>query len=498
MSLKKLAGETVIYGVSHILPRILNFVLMTPYLTRKFGADQSQYGVFSEFYSYSTIIIALMVFRMDTAYFRYSSKNDERSEAEVYSTTFLIMAFFSTIIIGLMLIFKENIASALGYQSYYVQWFALILGFDAYTTLIYARFRLQRRPYRFMFFRFANVILTVVFTLGFLDILPKFFPNLKASIDALTGVNTDLDYVFYSNLLASMIVFIMMIPELIKFKLNVDWKLTKQIVKYSLPLVVIILAGSINQYAAPPIQKFLLGGDPEVAKAQIGIFSGCAKIAILLSLFTTAFNYAAEPFFFNQAKQGDKNSMNGIVAKAFTILSCMVILGTYFYLDFAMILIDKNYRSGEDIIPILLLSYLFLGLYYSISIWYKLADKTIYGAIIASLAVIVTILVSALTIPVFGIIGSAWASLACFVFEAGLGYYLGQKFYPIDYPVKEILTYILITSILLIITWLVRNNIDSHILRYIFGTFMFVGFLLYIYIHEKKFINQFILKKQAQ
>jgi O-antigen/teichoic acid export membrane protein len=468
---------------------------MTPYLTRKFGGDTSKYGIFSDLYAWATIIIALMIFRMDTAYFRFSSKN-EKSEDEVYSATFILMSVMSAIVILLMIIFKENIASFLGYtgQAYYVQWFALILAFDAFTTLIYARFRLQRRPFRFMFFRFANVLLTIILTLGFLDILPQYFPDTKILVDKMTGINSDLDYVFYANLLASMIVFFMMIPEFLKFKFIFNWGFTKEILAYSWPLVIIILAGSINQYASVPIQNFLLEGDAVSRKAQSGIFGGCAKIAILLNLVTTAFNYAAEPFFFNQAKNGDKNSMNGVVAKAFTIFSCIVILMTYFYLDLALLLIAKSYRSGEDIVPILLMSYLFLGLYYSVSIWYKLADKTIYGAIIAAATALVTIVLSIILIPTIGIIGSAWASLGCFVFEAGMGYYLGQKYYPIEYPVKDILTYIGITSLFLIIAWFIRKNIDTITIRYVINTIMLIGFFGYIYVFEKSFFAKHLLK----
>jgi O-antigen/teichoic acid export membrane protein len=488
LSIKKLAGQTVIYGISHILPRLLNFILMTPYLTYKFDKDTSLYGIFSNLYGYSTIIIALMVFRMDTTYFRFANKENEQ---DAYSKTFIIMATISTIVFGLMLNFSQEIANWLEYpdQAYYVKWFAFILAFDAYTSLIYARFRSQQRPMRFMFFKFLNVVLMAGFTLFFLEVLPRWDEGFKLDIDAFIEINSDMDYVFLSNLLASFFVFLGLIPELIKFNFKFEIKDLKDMLKYAWPLVIIIVASSINQYGAAPLQNYFLEGDKKVRDAAIGIFGASAKIAVLLSLFTTAFNYAAEPFFFNQAKKDEKHTMNGVVAKVFTIFCCLAILGLYCYLDLTFMVVgSKAYRS-PNIVPILLMSNLFLGLYYNQSIWYKLADKTIYGAYIAVAAVVVTVIVSAILIPIFGTIGTAWAALACFAFELVIGYYLGQKYYPISYPVKSILGYVLLTSILLIVTFIMRSWSDDLIIRNLLCTLPIIGFLGYFYVMDKQFIN---------
>ena len=493
MTLKKLAGQTAIYGISHILPRIFNFLIMTVYMTYKFK-NPSVFGIFSELYSYATIIIGLMVFRMDTAYFRFASKAEKGEESGIYATTFFIMAFISALIMVAMIVFKSEIAAGLGFpdQQHYVVWFAYILAFDAFTSLIYAKFRLENRPMRFLFYRVMNVFLTVVFIMLFLEVLPRFFPDVKQSINQFFNVEKDLDYVFFSNLLASLLVFVMMAPEFLKINFEIKKSLTREIIKYSWPLVIIIVASSINQNIAVPIQQFLLDGDVDSNKAISGIYSAGAKLAILLNLFTTAFNYAAEPFFFNQAAKDNKHEFNGVIAKAFTIFSTIVILGTYFYIDLILLMIGQNYRGGVVVVPVLLLSYLFLGLYYNISIWYKLADKTIFGAYVAVGGVVVTLVTSVSLIPVIGMMGSAWASLACFFFEFAIAYWLGQKYFPIRYPVKSILGYCTATALLLFLSWVVRQNVDGMTMRLIINSMMMLGFIIFVVVYERPFISKYI------
>ncbi len=493
-----MAGETAIYGLSHIMPRVLNFLVMTVYMTYRFK-NPADFGIFSELYSYATIILSLMVFRMDTAYFRYASRDGESKGGLVYETTFGIMALISTFIIVILLLASQPIAEFLGYpnDAHYVRWFAWILALDAYTTLVYARFRLEGRPLRFLMFRVANVLFTVFFVLLFLEVLPRLSPSLLDSIKHLTGVTKELDFVFLSNLLASLLVFIAMVPEMLKMKLDINRGLIKDIMKYSWPLVIIIVAGNINQNIAVPLQQFLLEGSIESKKAVSGIYSAGAKLAILLSLFTTAFNYAAEPFFFNQAAKDKKYEINGVIAKAFTIFSALVILGTYFYIDLVLLMIGQNYRGGVAVVPVLLYSYLFLGLYYNFSIWYKLADKTLYGAYIAMGGVVVTLIASWILVPTLGMMGSAWASLACFLYMAVSGYTQGQRHFPIAYPTQDLIKYALMTALFLVFAWQVRNVVPNIWLRMTINTVFLGGFVAYILIFEKAFIRQYIYKAKV-
>ncbi|MBK8698850.1 MAG: polysaccharide biosynthesis protein [Saprospiraceae bacterium] len=406
------------------------------------------------------------------------------------------MMVISLLITAIMILFSHTIADFLGFSdsAHYVTWFAWILALDAFTTLVYARFRLESKPYRFLIYRVANVLFTIFFVLFFLEFLPRVMPGVQAEINAYTGIFNDLDYVFLSNLLASLLVFLAMIPEMLKMKMAINKTLLTKVLKYSWPLVIIIVAGNINQNIAVPLQQFLIEGDVETRKAISGIYSAGAKLAILLNLFTTAFNYAAEPFFFNQAAKDKQYEMNGVIAKAFTIFSALVILGTYFYIDLVLLLIGSSYRGGVVVVPVLLLSYLFLGLYYNVSIWYKLADKTIYGAYIAVGGVVVTLVTSIILIPISGMMGSAWASLACFLFMAVSGYLQGQRYFPIAYPIRDIIKYCLITALLLAASWLVRMQVENLTFRLMINSLILVGFTAYILIFERAFIGRYIKK----
>lgn len=432
-----------------------------------------------------------MVFRMDTAYFRFGSKQDESSKHKAYATAFFPMALFSAVLTLCLLIFNQQIAAALGYADRpdYISWFAWILGLDAFTTLIYAKFRLDERPLRFLMFRVANVVFTVTFLLFFLEVLPRFFPEAKIWSDNFFGSKKDLDYAFISNLLATIFVFVLMIPEMLKIPLQFDKPLYKKMLTYAFPLVIVGVSGTINQYISTPLQKYFLNGTIDTNLGQAGIYSAAAKLAIILSLFTTAFNYASEPFFFNNAAKEDSKDIYGKVALAYTIFAGLVVLGTYFYIDLVIVLIGEGYRSGVKVVPVLLMSYLFLGLFYNFSIWYRLIDKTWWGAYNSMVASIVTLVVSIGLLPVIGYMASAWASLACFLFSAISCYRAGQKYFPISYPIREIIQYILVISILLIISWGIRWYFKGSLWTILLcNTSLMALFIGFIYAKEKKWI----------
>ena len=464
---------------------------MTVYLTYKFNEKPSDFGIFSELYAYATIIISLMVFRMDTAYFRFAASAEKEEKEKIYANTFYILSGITFFVTGILILCKDFIADKLGYpdQSYYVTWFAFILFLDAITTLVYAKFRQESRPMRFLFYRVANVVFTVLFVMIFLEILPRFFPELRQSLNETFGISKDLDYVFLSNLLASLFVFIIMLPYLFKIKGKFDLTFIKKALQYSWPLVIMLVANNFNQYVAVPLQSFFLEGSMEEKKAIAGIYSAGSKLAILLNLFTTAFSYAAEPYFFNQAAKDKKYEMNGPISLAFTMLCSVVVIGTYFYIDFILIMIGDSYRSGIVVVPLLLMSYLFLGLFYNVAIWYKLADKTLFGAYITVGGSIITLLLSALLLPAIGMIGSAWASFVCFAFMLTACYYYGQKYFPILYPVEKILKYFFITSVLLLLSWRMRSMELSLLLKTIIHTIIIASYIYFMIRSEKHFIQ---------
>jgi O-antigen/teichoic acid export membrane protein len=297
-----------------------------------------------------------------------------------------------------------------------------------------------------------------------------------------------------ANLIASATIFLFMLPELRKVQWNFDWLVWKKMLRYAFPLVIVGIAGNINQVFAAPLQKFFLGEDTADNLAVAGKYMGPAKIALLLNLFTVAFNYAAEPFFFNNVGKENSEKAYGQIIHAFTIVAGTVMVGIVCFQEIAILIIGKSYRGPQEIIPILLFAYFFLGLYYNVSIWYKLSDKTIYGALISIGGAIITLGISIGFLARVGYIASAWASLACFSFMLIAGYLLGQKHYPIEYPVMRILKLITLIAAAVIGTIVIKSYIGegNELLALGAGLIIFLFFALLIYVMEKDYIIPYL------
>ncbi len=468
--LKQLAGQTIYYGLSKILPQILHFLVFTIYLSHK--VSQDEFGIYLDLYAYAAIILVIMTYRMETAFFRFGSEKANQNSA--FGTAMLPLILIVFLIVALMFVYNQQLANLINYdhKPYYIKWFALILGFDALMALPYARMRLDNQPKKFLFYRVANVLVTVLIVLFCFEIMP----SLDSSIALLQfDQKNQIDYVFGANLIASTFIFLLMLKEFFKVKIQFDSKLWKKMFWYSLPLVLVGIAGNINQSFAAPIQKYFLGESIQDNLSNAGVYGAAAKMALLLNLFTVAFNYAAEPFFFNNAKRKDAKQVYGTVALAFCIVACAVIVGLSAYMDIVGNILGSDFRSGLHVVPILLFAYLFLGLYYNFSIWYKLDDKTYWGAIISVIGAFITLAVSIYLLPKIGYIGSAWAALCCYGFMAFAGWLTGKKYYPIHYPILKILSYIVLTLIIVVsLQYLNGLGIDPILLFAIKGVLILV------------------------
>jgi len=482
---KKLAGETVIYGLSSILPRIIYYLFITTYITYRFP-DTYNYGIYNDLYAYSSIILVLFLFRMDTAFFRFGSK--AKNQDEIFGTTVLPVLMISIIGVLIMWWNADVIANFLGYlgDGYYVKWFACILGLDAFAGMFYARFRLQSRPYKFLFYKVANVVLTLGVVFYFLEIQPRIGGNLTFA------VKRNIDYVFIANLIGSAVIAFLMLPDMIKVKWHINWEIIRKTIPYAAPLVVVGIAGQINQTFAVPLQKFFLGEGMDENLTQAGAYAGPMKIALLLNLFTVAFNYAAEPFFFNNVGKENAAKAYGQILHAFVLACGFAMMGIVCFQEIAILLIGETYRGPQDIIPILLFSNLFLGIYYNISIWYKLSDRTIFGAYISLGGALITLTLSIVLLPQLGYIVSAYASLACYAFMMMAGYLLGQKYYPIQYPVKAIIKILLFYFFFVIGTILLKSFVSSDGMALLVGIAIFALFLLILYKWQKPAIVEFL------
>lgn len=481
---KKLAGETVIYGLSSILPRIIHYLFFTIYITYRFD-DTMQYGIYNDLYAYSTIILVIFLFRMDTAFFRFGSRDDDQEK--VFGTALMPVLWIAIVGVIIMYVNADIISGWIAYEhgAYYVRWFAFILGFDAIAGMIYARFRLQSRPYRFLFYKVLNIVITLGLVFLFLELLPRMGVEW---ID----VREPIDYVFIANLIASASILLLMLPELLKVKWGFDGVLWKKMLTYAFPLVIVGIAGNINQVFAAPLQKFFLGEDVQKNLAVAGKYMGPAKIALLLNLFTVAFNYAAEPFFFNNVGKENSEKAYGQIMHAFTVVAGVAMMAIVCFQEVAILIIGESYRGPQEIIPILLFAYFFLGLYYNISIWYKLSDNTKYGAMISVGGAIITLGISIGFLSKIGYIASAWASLACFTFMVVAGYLLGQKHYPIVYPVRRILKLIGFYIMAMIGSIFLKGSFNSVWISLGIGVLLFLGFVTMMYFMENKVIRAYL------
>lgn len=453
--LKKLAGETALYGLSSILGRVLTFVFLTPFLTRVFANDQAQIGIQSDLYAWTAFLMVIFTYRMETAFFKFGSDAKQRPTA--YQTAKMALVGTSIILTVLLVLLAQPIANVLEYPDHaiYVVWFALILGFDALCAVPFALLRLEGKAVRFAGIKLLNLFIHLGLVLFFLSVMPVYFPDWYHA-------DMGIAYVFIANLIASGITFLLLLPTYFykrpaslaadetiappKF----DKVLFQQMFWYSLPLVFAGFAGIINEVLDRILLKNLLEGDIDYRLTQLGIYGSCYKIAILMNLFTQAFNYAAEPFFFRNANKQFARKLYAQIAFLFALVGCFGFLGVMLFMDIAQHFVAASYREGLVIVPILLLANLFLGLYYNVAIWFKLSGQTKYGAYIAVTGAVITISANLILIPLFmdwgyaGYLGSAWATLICYVFMVGAAYVLGQKHYPIPYDIVKIGSYILI------------------------------------------------------
>ena len=489
--LKKLAGETAIYGTSSILSRLLHYVILTPYFTRVFL--QGEYGVVSDMYTWAALLLVLFTYRMETAFFRFGSQ-DEIDLNRSFSTASLSLIASTLVFVTLLVGFADPIAQWLHYPEHreYVLYFALIIGLDALAAIPFARLRLENRPIRFAIIKTGGIIINIISIFFFLELCPYLIDQGWSWLEGVYDPTDRIVYVFISNMIASAAVIILLLPAYFRVRLVFDAVLWRKMVVYALPLIIAGIAGVINQLIGIPLIKELASEDIQANLSKAGVYSAAAKIAVLMNLFTQAFNYAAEPFFFRNAQRSDSDLIYAQVGKAFAMVGSVVFLGIVLYLDLIQYFVGSDFREGLGVVPILLLAYFFLGLFYNFSIWYKLTDRTIVGGYIALGGAVITITLNFILIPnpAVGYFGPAWAALACYGFMALTSYWTGQKYHPIRYPLGRMLAYITFAVAFYFLSiWL--EGLISYGLWPKLGinTVLMFGYLLILFRWEKAFIG---------
>jgi O-antigen/teichoic acid export membrane protein len=439
---KKLASQTAIYGLPTIVGRLLNYLLV-PLYTNVFAP--AEYGVVTELYAYVSFLGVLLTYGMETALFRFSENKEDKDK--VFSTSMISIYSSSFIFLLCIALFLNPIASAMRYETHpeYILWFAFIIVLDAITAIPFAKLRQANRPKAFALIKSSNIFLNIVFNLFFIVFCPRVFAHPDSIFNPLVNLiynpQIGVGYIFISNLLASCATLLMLLPGLISIKYKLDKPLLKRMLVYAIPLLIAGLAGMVNETMDRILLKYLLPSGVDVM-AQIGIYGACYKVSIIMTIFIQTFRYAAEPFFFAEAKNKDASESYALVMKYFVIACCFIFLATLLYMDIVQYFVGEKYREGLFIVPILLMANLCLGIFFNLSIWYKLSGQTKYGAYLTIIGAFITIACNYFWIPRFGYAGAAWATLACYASIMVISYFIGQRFYFVKYDMKRILGYL--------------------------------------------------------
>ncbi|MBS1546422.1 MAG: polysaccharide biosynthesis C-terminal domain-containing protein [Bacteroidetes bacterium] len=443
--LRKLAGQTAIYGLSSIVARFLNY-LLTPLYTSKGVFAPAAFGVVTALYAWTAFLNVVLTYGMETTYFRFANKQ-EGGHGRVYPTAAWLLAATSALFIGLGLLFAQAIANAIDYpeHAFSVRMLIAIIGLEAASTVPMASLRLKERPWKFAAINVVSVVVNVALNLFiFLYCKPRFDAgNPNALVNTVYDPALGVGYVFLINLISSGVKFLLLLPEWPKPSFGghgFDAKLLRPMLAFGLPLLVAGLAGMTNETADRVLMKHLLPAD--TADAQIGIYGASYKLAILITLFIQAFRFAAEPFFFSHAKEKDSRQTFARIMNIFVAVCMGAFLLVMLFLDFFKHFIpNPAYWPGLVVVPILMMANVFLGIYYNQSVWYKLSDRTRAGSTISIVGAAITLVLLFWWIPLFGYLGAAWATFICYAAMAAISYVWGQLHYPIPYNVRRVLGY---------------------------------------------------------
>lgn len=453
---KKLASQTAIYGVSSIVGRVLSYLLV-PIYTGHFAA--AEYGVVTGLYAYVSFLNVVFTYGLETTFFRFANRPGE-DRRELYNRTLSLLLLSSVVLTVLLMLLARPLLALLhlppGHDEYAL-WVALILGLDAVAALPFARLRLENKARKFAAIRLTNILLYVGLNLFFVVLCPAVVQSnagsllapLKPLVAAVYNPNLGVGYVFLANLAASALTLLLLGRELLDFRFRwPNLSFLRPLLAYALPLMLMGLAGMVNE----TLDRILLPAwlpegfySGQSRLAAVGVYGACYKLSIFMSLIIQAFRYAAEPFFFAQSTEKNSPATFALVLKWFTLCCAFIFIGISLNLNWIgpLFLRRPEYLAGLSVVPILLLANLFLGVYYNLSVWFKLTDKTYFGTYIGAAGAVLTIALNFVLIPIMGYLGSAWATLACYFLMAALCWWLGERHFPVPYPVGRLLLWLL-------------------------------------------------------
>ncbi|WP_294143436.1 oligosaccharide flippase family protein [uncultured Sanguibacteroides sp.] len=474
--IKSLAKDTAIYGMSSIIGRFLNWCLV-PLYTYKLATGE--FGDVTNLYAWMALLLVILIYGLETGFFRFANDGTEEDPKTVYSTCLFSLATTSAIFMGLVFLFQSPISRLLKLSEHpeYILITAAIIAMDAFCALPFAYLRYLKRPIRFAALKLLFIALNIILNLFFLVVCPWIWKHVPEWINWFYDPTYGVGYILISNLLGTFIVLLALAPEIVRIPWRFRPDLLKRILRYSFPLLILGVAGIMNQTLDKILYPMLIS-DPVAAKSGLGIYGANYKIAIVMVMFTQAFRYAYEPFIFAQNKGEDKRVAYAEAMKYFIIFGLFIFLGVMFYLEILRYFIDPNYFSGLQVVPIVMIAELFFGIFFNLSLWYKLTDKTQWGAYFSLFGLAITLAVNIAFVPRYGYIACAWAAFTCYFAMMIASWFIGQHYYPIRYDLKGIGKYFLLALVLYVIAlWI---PIENQILRLSFRTILLVLYILYV------------------
>jgi len=475
MNLKSLAKDTVIYGLSSIVGRFLNYLLV-PIYTYKIAAESGGYGIVNHIYGYTAFFLALLTFGMETTLFRFSNKQGE-NERLVYGTSLRMVAAVGIAFVAIVLALLGPISSAAGYSAHpeYLGCMAIVVALDAFQAIMFSRLRQQHRPLKFMFLKFAFIIPNVLLNLSIFFVLPKMFASHPAIQQMYVRFDYGVGLIFFVNLICTTAVTFLFAKEIKGLSYGFDKGLAKRMLKYTWPLLLLSMVGILNQVADKIMMPYLLPGHEGFV--QLGIYGACAKIALIMSLLVQAFRYAYEPIIFSGTGKKDNPQALADGMKYFVIFTLLAYLAVIVYLPLLRYLVDVEYWEGLKVIPIVMLAEIFMGIYFNLSFWYKLSDQTWWGAIISAVGAAVMIAVNVIFVPSYGYMACAWGGFCGYGVSMLLSWFIGQKKYPIGYDMKSMGKYVVLAGAIFALTKLIDSADMPVAVNIVIESLLLLGFL---------------------
>ena len=501
-AIKQLFNQTIIYGFSSVVARILNFFLV-PLYTILFMP--SEYAIVAEMYAYAALFMVIGSFGMETGFFRFAKDKsivDEHSSnslSKVFSSSFTFLLTNALVLVFFGLCLYKNIADAIGHGNHpeFILYFLFIISLDLISTIPFALLRQQNKAIKFASIKTLNIVVNIFFNLFFLLLCPYLHENalILEFINHIYDPSISVGYVFISNLIASTVTLLVLLPDIKSNMSKPDFLIFKKMIRYSWPIFIAGLAFIINETIDKLLLKYLLQPryGAAIAMNQLGIYSACYKLTIFMTLFVQAYRFAAEPFFFNQFQKPNAKIIYSLMMQIFVLIALSIFLFIVLYIDVIKFIIPaEEYHTGLSIIPIVLMANICLGVYYNLSVWYKVTNKTRYAAIISTIGALLTLVLNIAFIPTYGYMAAAWTTLVCYGSMMMISFYLGQMNFQIPYKIKSILIYFCLALGIVLFSTFIDVKMYSNI--QIDNTVLFILYLIFVYSQIKKLFKPLKLK----